>query len=231
MKRLSVAASVVLASCGTQVAHAQSWFQFEAGVGATYFQTEDGRWYQKGMAQSDVHSIAPAFSLGLTGPVIARGDWGVDWHLDYADLGRAAADCMCTPDDGNYDANRHIYTPKNPLDLAYFTGDGHLRGFALTVEPYRWWKGLRWGFEAGAYINHWNWDEGVYNVQHEVGGAHANEHVSQSGWGVVPVVGLNVGNGKYTVAIRHYFTSREQQGNRVPPVWKDTNTVEFKMKF
>lgn len=213
-------------------AQAESWFQYEAGVGATMYQTEDGRWYQQGMAQSEVHSTNVAFSLGVTGPLVTRGKWGVDWHVDYENLGRAAASCWCTPNDENYNPHSHTYNPNVlPAPLAYFTGNGRSYGFALTLEPYYWVKGVRVGVEAGAYINHESWDEDVSHWASNWNMPLEHNTISLDKWAVAPVVGVNVGNGKWTVSYRHYFLSRENKGEQFPPVWNDANVIELKYKF
>ncbi|TCG00528.1 hypothetical protein BZM27_54680, partial [Paraburkholderia steynii] len=82
--------------------------QAQFGIGAAHFNTLDGRWQQQGIpGGSNVTSKPPAFSLGLTGSLITRGKWGMDWHAEYVNLGRAAADCSCTPMDENYDSSTH----------------------------------------------------------------------------------------------------------------------------
>jgi hypothetical protein len=123
-------------------------------------------------------SKPPAFSLGLTGPLITRGKWGADWHAEYVNLGRAAASCACTPRDENYDANTHHFTNRFDAPAAYFTGSGRSQGVALTIEPYYWAYGVRFGVEAGAYIHRDSWSEDVIGWQVDKAVAPQNLHLS-----------------------------------------------------
>lgn len=210
-------------------AHAASWFQFEAGIGATQYQTEDGRWYQQGMTMSSVSARDVAFSAGVTGPLVARGRWGIDWHAGYVNLGRAAATCMCTPNDENYDAATHTYNPVKPAPLAYFTGSGRSQGFVLSLEPFYWWRGVRFGIEAGAYVNHADWQEGVYGWAPAYGVETQTLAVSTSAWRVAPVAGISVGNGVWSIGCRHYFTSIQHYAS--PPLWRDIDVLQVQYKF
>lgn len=212
-------------------ANAQSWFQFEAGAGLVNYETVDGRWYQEGMPNNHVSKNNVALQAGFTGPLVTRGNWGVDWHAGYVNLGRAAAYGDCTPYDENYDPHNHKFTNKHAAPLAYFTGSGSTQGALFTLEPYYWFKGVRIGVEAGAYVNHWNWNEDVSNWALSYDMNPQNLHLSASKWGVAPVVGVSVGNGKLTASFRHYFLRLEAQGANVPPVWNDANVVSLTYKF
>jgi hypothetical protein len=211
--------AILLALCTTS--HAQSFFQMEAGVGVTHYQTENGRWYQNGMPDNKVTSTAPAISLGVTGPVVSRGAWGVDWHADYVNLGRAAASCQCDTNDADYIAHTTKHT-------AFYSGSGRAQGVALTVGPYRYYAGLRWGVEAGAYVYHSSWSESVAGWT--VGGPPVNLSLSESRWNVAPVAGLSVGDGKWAVSYRHYFM-RYRKAEMVPPLWNDADVLMFTRRF
>lgn len=203
------------------IAHA-SWFTFEAGAGLTSFETEDGRWYQQSMPH-DLTTISPEYSAGVTGPVVSRGAWGVDWHADFVNLGRAAASCRCDTSDSDYAARRTKHT-------AYFSGSGRALGVSLTVEPYRWYGGLRYGIEAGAYVYHSTWNESVTGWT--VSDAPVqNLSLSASGWHVAPVAGVSVGDGKWSVSYRHYFMRMNSAKQNVPPLWNDADVIEIKRRF
>ncbi|WOD18656.1 hypothetical protein [Paraburkholderia kirstenboschensis] len=202
----------------------------QAGIGLSKADTPDGRWQQAGIpGGSHVTAKPPTFSLGLTGPLLTRGAWGVDWHLDYVNLGRFAASCSCTPMDENYDPKTHAYTPKVAVPTAFFTGEGRSQGAALTAEVYYWLYSVRLAAEAGAYIHRDSWSEDVSNWQ--VGGYPQNLHLSDTYWSVAPVVGVSVGYGRMSVSARHYFTKLNSQNRSVPPLWNDVTTVEMKVKF
>lgn len=229
MKRTIMAVAVAVAASG---AHADSWFQFEAGIGARLFQTTDGRWYQQGIpGGSNVQRLNITESIGLTGPLISRGDWGIDWHVGYVNLGRAASDCACTPMDENYNASTHQYMPRYEVPMAYFTGSGTSSGVALTIEPYRYWQGLRWGFEVGAYVHHDTWSEQVYNWQVVGSGPAQTLNVSANYWAVAPVAGVSIGKGNFTLSYRHYFTGLNSKSQATPPLWNDADVIELKYKF
>lgn len=203
----------------------------QVGIGVSKADTPDGRWAQQGIpGGSHVTTKPPTFSLGLTGSVMTRGAWGIDWHADYVNLGRFAADCSCTPQDENYNPSNHTYTNKTGVPTAYFTGEGRSQGAALTIEPYYWLYGFRFAAEAGAYIHKDSWSEDIAGWQ--VGGVPPqNLHLSDSYWSVAPVVGVSVGYGRVSVAARHYFTGLNSRNRNVPPLWNDVTTVELKVKF
>jgi hypothetical protein len=222
--------------CAAASAHADyinDYVQGEVGIGAAHYTTQDGRWYQQGMPNGDnkLTSKPPAFSLGLTGPLITRGKWGADWHAEYVNLGRAAASCACTPRDENYNANTHQFTNRFDAPAAYFTGSGRSQGFALTVEPYYWAYGVRLGVEAGAYIHRDSWSEDVVGWQIEKTAPPQNLHLSGTHWSVAPVVGASVGNGRFTLSYRHYFMRVSSENRSVPPLWNDADAIEIKVKF
>ena len=231
MKRTAIAAFVMLASVGAHADYITDYVHAEVGAGVTHYATIDGRWYQQGMPTgSEVQRTNAEFSLGLTGPIVARGRWGVDWHVDYVNLGRAAADCQCTPDDRNYDPKRHVFTKKIDVQNAFFTGSGRSQGVALTVEPYYWWQGLRWGAEVGAYVHRDNWKEYVAGWAMP-GQAPQSFELNSSYWSVAPVVGVNIGNGRVSLAYRHYFMTINSNKASTPPLWNDADVLEIKVKF
>jgi hypothetical protein len=203
----------------------------EAGIGVSKAVSPDGRWQQQGIpGGSHVVVNPPSWSLGLTGPIVTRGKWGADWHLDYVNLGRFAASCSCTPQDENYDPKSHTYNDRTGVPTAFFTGQGRSQGATLTAEAYYWLYGVRLGAEAGAYIHKDSWSEDIAGWQ--VGGVTPQSmHLESSYWSVAPVVGVSVGYGRFSVAARHYFTGLNSRNRSVPPLWNDVTTVELKVKF
>src|SRR6201998_2191768 len=106
LKSTALAAGVALVF--SSAAHAESFFQFEAGLGlAQYSDRGDGTWTQWGAPRNSEDLRAPIVTAGVTGPILARGKWGVDWHADYQYLGTADAQCLCTITDQNYDNRAH----------------------------------------------------------------------------------------------------------------------------
>jgi hypothetical protein len=222
--------------CAAASAHADyinDYVQGEVGIGAAHYTTQDGRWYQQGMpgANNNLSSKPPAFSLGFTGPIISRGKWGMDWHAEYVNLGRAAADCWCTPSDDNYDPNAHKYTQKVDVPSAHFTGEGRSQGAALTIEPYYWIDGFRLGAEVGAYIHRDSWTEDVTDWHASQSAPAQSFHIDEKYWTVAPVVGASFGNGRFTLSYRHYFMRINSAGKQTPPLWNDADVLEIKVKF
>ncbi|MPW16896.1 hypothetical protein GCT13_08120 [Paraburkholderia sp. CNPSo 3157] len=234
--RWRAAAVTMSLGCAAASAHADyinDYVQAELGIGAAHYTTEDGRWYQQGMpgANNQLTSKPPAFSAGFTGPIISRGKWGMDWHAEYVNLGRASASCACTPRDENYNASTHQYTDKFSAPQAYFTGYGRSQGVALTIEPYYWIDGVRLGIEAGAYVHRDSWSEDIVGWQVSPAVAPQNLHVEDAYWSVAPLVGASVGNGRFTLSYRHYFMRVNSNQRAIPPLWNDADAIELKVKF
>jgi hypothetical protein len=233
MKRTMLAVVVMLVSVGAHADYISDYVQVELGIGAGRYTTQDGRWYQQGLPDGNNHlsTKPPAFSAGFTGPLITRGRWGVDWHAEYVNLGRAAASCDCTPLDVNYNARNHTYTPTVAVPRAYFTGDGSSQGVALTLESYYWIGGFRLGAELGAYVHRDSWSDTVYNWQLPGSAGPSTLVLQDKYWSVAPVVGASVGNGRFTLSYRHYFMRFNSQNRSIPPLWNDADVIEAKVKF
>jgi hypothetical protein len=234
MKKTILAAALAVAAVG---AHAENvtlwsiptmpwdhWFQFEAGVGVGMYDTQDGRWYQQGMPTSAVQNVNVAWSLGLTGHVLQRENWGVDWRAEYVNLGRAEAGCLCTSD-ADYNPNTHQAAPGAEPGGA-FTGSGSSQGVVLSLNPYYTFYGVQVGPEVGAYIHHDVWNEYVQIFSPPV-----NVAIHTAYWSVAPVAGITVSSGRYSISYRHYFTDINERNKTYPPLWKDADVVMFKMRF
>lgn len=203
-------------------AHAQSsWFQFEAGLGYTHYQTDDGRWYQQGAPIDHLSTSAIALGAGFTGDVWSKGSWGVSYHADYEYMGTTSASCMCTSD-ANYSRATHSW--KGPDDNpTSFSGSGHTQGVVLSIEPWYEKWGYRFGLEAGAFLHFDTWTE---QVGKGIGQLHA-----PTGLHIAPMAGITVHRGAFSVAYRHYFMNGQLQAENVPPLWKGIDTIEVKYKF
>jgi hypothetical protein len=199
-------------------AHAGSWFDFEAGIGVNRYHTQDGLWNQQGSPGS-VDITSPTFSLGVTGPLVVRSNWGIDWHADYVNLGHAGASCQCAAIDANYDSNAHRVLRSGPT--ANFQGSGATQGVSLTVEPYYVYRGLRFGIEGGAFAYRAGWNEAVY-------GEGAPIHQSSSGIHPAAIIGASVSRGPWSIAYRHYIMI---WNTGTPPLATGADTLEVKYKF
>lgn len=215
--------------CAAAAAHAQ--FRPEIGIGAAQFSDKgDGTWYQQSQPYGLSLSV-PTITLGLTGDLYTRGDWGVAWHADYVWLGNVSADCSCTPVDANYSTTTHMKNNTVDVPDALFSGHGQVQGVALTVEPYYWSHGFRFAAEAGLFPYLWHWSETVNNWSDRPGmtpytiAANSGRNLSLG-----EVVGVSVSRGPFTVAYRHYFLPT-QGANGVPPIWKGADMLEVRYKF
>lgn len=210
-------------------AHAVS---FEAGVSATNYGLQgDGTWYQQGMPHV-LNTKSFGLSLGVTGSLYIRGNWGVDYHIDYANLGHVSSSCTCTPIDSNYDTHAHgIVSNPVPVANATFVGNGNAQGVAFTLEPWVKYRGWRFGIEGGLFPYRPAWDEVIYNWQGDLGPARtitaSTPHALQLGY----VVGVNVGRGNMTVGLKHYFLPTRFDSQHSPAIWKGATVVELKYRF
>lgn len=210
-------------------AHAVS---FEAGISQTSYGLQgDGTWYQQGMPHA-LHTQSTGFTFGLTGSLIDRGGWGVDWHTDYANLGSVSSYCDCTPIDSNYDTRTHVLVA-NPVPVAnaQFVGNGSAQGVAFTLEPWVRVQGWRVGMEGGLFPYRPAWGETIYNWQVQPGVSqtlHANTpHALQLGY----VAGVNVGRGNMTIGLKHYWLPTRFDSQHYPAIWKGATVLELKYKF
>jgi hypothetical protein len=213
--------------CAPLLAHA-SWFDYEASIGATRFSSQpDNTWYQEG-AEHHLDLLSLSGSAGITGPVVTRGSWGVDWHAAYVNLGHVTSQCDCTPVDAFYSQATHSIT-NTSVPLANFMGSGMAQGIALTVEPYVWSHGLRFSVEAGVFPYIASFNETVTNWSGQPGVATRTLHVATPHH-VEPgaVVGASVGKGRISVGYRHFILP---SNSKTPAVWKGADMIEVKWRF
>lgn len=193
-------------------AHAQSWFQFEAGLGVNqYSHMSDGNWYQQGAMYSlDTRSIA--YSAGLRFNLYDAGSWGVRAHVDYVNLGHIGASCQCTSDE-NYNVSAHsIMNPAGPY--ADYAGSGTEQGVALTIEPYVRRHGWTLGVEGGAFPYRPDWNEtvsggvGLSPYVWHIGTPHALK--------LGAVIGFNIERANLGISYRHYWLPSRFTDSELP---------------
>lgn len=201
----------------------------EAGAGLTMYRTGDGTWYQQGV-EHKLFDMPRSWSVGVTGDLYSGESWGVAWHLDYVNLGRASASCDCTPVDANYDPKNHVLLNDN-VPRAHYSGSGYAHGAVLSLEPYLTRNRWRFGVEAGvmAYLPIWN--ETVTGWQPNVD-VPAQDLRLSTPRAIRPalVLGASIGRDKWTLSYRHYFLRRVNDIN-VPPLWNDADVIEYKVRF
>jgi hypothetical protein len=225
MRLAALAAGMALA-CS---AHAQSFFEIEAGVGMTYYTLTDGKWFQEGALDNHVISHAPAVSIGLTGNVIDRARWGIDWHADAIYLGGVSASCQCTISDDDYNPRTHVMKAGATTESYY--GSGHAVGVSLMLEPYLKYREWKFGVAAGVFGYRKTWTENVSGWDGNFGIARPVPVHLESAHGIsfAPAVGVDVSRGPFTLSYRYFFTSRNE-GN-TPPLWDDVQTLMVTYRF
>lgn len=198
MKRTVVSLAVVLAaSC----AHAESFFQIEAGLGASHItDMGDGVWIQKGAPNNRERQNTPAVMLGLTGELYRREAWDVRYHVDYVYIGSYSASVDGVPDE-NYNPQTHT-VHDFPASARYtaFKGNGHTQGVPLTLDVGYTLRGYRIGVEAGMWAYWQTWHEGVLNNGDNQWADLSHKTKLQVGY----VVGASVSRGPLAISYRYY---------------------------
>lgn len=201
----------------------------EIGAGAARYEARGNMmWYQEGLPHS-LDLNAPALEIGLTGNVIERGRWGLDWHAGYAYMGNVHSDAIATPDDRNYSKATKSCVGEC-IAHSRFVGNGHVQGLKLTLEPTYTYNGIRFGIEAGAYVYRPTWNVTVYNWVPAKGAEPQTIHANGSrSIGVSPVAGASVGFKNFSVSYLHYFNT----GSGAPfhSLWKGMDTITLRYRF
>lgn len=202
MKRTIIAVAIALASFG---AHAESFFQIEAGIGASHIKDMgDGTWIQQGAPGNTERKSTLAAMIGVTGQIYAHGSWDVRYHADYVYIGglRAAVDGV--PDQYYDFANHRVMATFRDTGARYspFNGQGHVQGVPLTLDVGYTYRGWRVGAEAGAWVYWQTWHESLYTLDNEWADL-SHKTVAQVGY----VVGANVSRGNFGLSYRYYGMS------------------------
>lgn len=225
--------TVTLALLFSMAAHAESWFEFEAATGESFFQTQgDGTWYQARFP----HTLDLAFGAveaGFTGDLIERDRWMLSWHIDYAYLGHPSSNAIATPSDANYSRTSVTGCNGPCWPLADFVGHGNINGIILSLEPKLKVGNWRFGVEAGPFLYFPTWSETVYNwVPCETCAARTNYVHNDSGMRVGAMTGFSIGYKRVSV-VYQYFWDRSPitSHNPYPPIWKGTHLILLKYRF
>lgn len=208
----------------TRQAHAESFFQIEAGSGLAIGQTlNDGVWYQQGNPQSHLRNLTPAYLLGVTGEMYRLDKVDFRYHIDYVYMGSQSASCQCVSDDDYNAKTNKIITPGAPT--TGFSGGGHIQGIAATLDVGYNYGPWRFGAEGGPWIFWETWHEAAQtgptgpwmNVPHKT--------VAQLSY----TAGLNVSYKNSTLSYRYY--NLPQKWNPYPALLRATHMVAFTYRF
>lgn len=206
MKKFLVTAVLLGASA---LAHADSWFQFEAGIGAAKStDMGDGTWYQQGVNHKE-NLNSPAFLAGFTGELYAHGNWSVRYHADYVYFGKLSASCACVGDP-QYDLVAHqVFAKDANAPRVPFNGQGHTQGVPVTLDLGYAWNRWRFAVEGGVWAYWATWHETVWNAGDNAYGSLSHKTSVQFGY----VGGARVERGNLSLSYRYYQSK---------PLWRPT---------
>jgi hypothetical protein len=198
----AVIAGVFVSAMAMQATHAnaESWFQLEAGIGASHVSDMgDGTWIQEGAKNNQEHLNSPALMAGFTGKLYQRGNVDVRYHSDYVYLGTYTASVDGVPD-ANYNPVTHT-VHNMPAGERYspFNGQGHTQGVPLTLDVGYTWRGFRFGVEGGAWVYWQTWHESLYDLGNNWD-HFKHDPKAQFGY----VAGANVSRGNLSLSYRYY---------------------------
>lgn len=211
--------AALFAACAlaAPVAHAESWFQFEAGLGGQFSaDMGDGVWRQDGVAHSTERMYSPALLAGFTGNY---GNW--QWHVDYVWFGQMSASCVCVPDSA-YNNKTHVASEPGYIP---FNGFGHTQGVAATIGYGITRNGWRYGVEAGPWIYWATWHESRIDPEYPNENNLWHPTVPQLGW----VAGARIERDGYSLSYRYYSAS--QRWNPYPAMVTGTHMFMLSKQF
>lgn len=231
--------------CAAAAAHAESWFQFEAGIGASRYSDEDGLWVNKGLSHNS-HLSAPAYRVGVQINAIDHtpGSFvpGLAMHLAYLNFGRASVRSLAAPDeDGYYNSSRGGYYspdahscvgPCGPL--RNFVSGGTMQAVALTFEPFWTYRKWRFGVEGGPAIFRGTWDASATAVSDsrvwQEGQVETFHHVPK--WEAGALVGVAVSYGAVSLRYNYIFAKTHTYSTtNVPPGWSGAHMLTVNYTF
>lgn len=204
------------------VAHADSWFQFEAGIGANHYGTTNGRWYQTNSPENTTRFTTPAFKAGVQIQLMQHESWGVRAHVDYVYLGRASTHCECTAD-ANYSLKtKQIIDPSLPT--ANLSGNGNAQGIAITLEYYRRWRELEFSLEGGLFPYRPSFDVGAYWHENNTYHTYHTPNALRLGG----MIGVNASYRQFTASV-DYFILPTPSNN--PAVYNNATVLFLTYRF
>lgn len=203
-------------------ARAESWFQFEAGIGASlYTRQGPGIYYSPGFP-NHAPIVAPAFRAGVVlTPIEAQPkSWtpGMRIHLAYLNFGQVSWSSQSPQDAsdfssrgmvGGYDPAAQRCISNNCGQMSDFESYGRIQAIALTAEPY-WDLGAGWtiGVEAGTaiYRTTWTTHATVETDGWKLGPPGTVHHLSASPkLRLGALAGISVSKGRFAVRYNYIF--------------------------
>jgi hypothetical protein len=207
---LGIGLAALLIALLSNKAHAASWFDFEAGLGAQQaIGWHDGIWTQQQGVPHAQRLTSPAFMAGITGQVYSYGRIDARFHIDYLYLGTTSASCECVSD-ADYAARNYSATRTG------FSGSGHTQGIVLTLDHGVTYSGWRLGVEGGVFANWQTWHE-------TVGSEPAFQANHKTTLAVAPVIGASLSRGPVSVRFLHF--AKSQSWNPYPQFTNGANIL------
>lgn len=221
MKRLVIAALVLAASTA---AHAESFFQIEAGLGAAHVKDiGDGTWTQYGAPNNTEKLNTLVANAGITGQLWETGKWSFRYHADYVYVGEYKASCACAEHDEDYDTQAHRMK-RADAPLGYYDGHGHLNGVALTLDVGYTYSGYRFALEGGAWIYRQSWN------QYAQTSWQTYELQTSRKFHVGYVVGARIERGPLSLSYR-YYNVKQDWSNGVPGLAGGVHAMTVNYRF
>lgn len=216
--------------CVAAGAHAQDWFQFEAGLGESYAPNMgNGVWYENGAQYPhtlDMHSLAG--EVGITGdlpipPLHVLGQTvRFAYHVDAVHLAHIHTDAQVDSSDANYNATTSTCMAPCAPNIR-MVGDGSVNGLALTIEPYLQEGKYRFGVEAGPFIFRPTWNLADWTTTGPIVMVH--DPLIQVGW----VAGVEVSRGPWSIAAQYFYD--RTRGDKIPAPWTGTYLLMARYRF
>ncbi|MCG5072295.1 hypothetical protein [Paraburkholderia tagetis] len=223
---------MTLGCAAASQAHAEDFFQVEAGIGgAAYQHGANGLWFQDGF-QHRFDLTAPAIEAGFTGDIYQSEHWGISWHADWAWLGTIHTQALATPDDANYNPVTKGCNGKC-WPLANYLGSGHDMGILLTLEPHYDYGGWRFGVEGGPYIHRSTWTEDVIGWVPSPDATPMNVSVHNNPkWRLGWVIGASVGYKNFSVSYQYFKNGTPvSSSDHFPSIWSNTHVLMARWRF
>jgi hypothetical protein len=248
MKQYIAAAAAGMALVCSTVAHAESWFDFEAGLGGSVAQKAgDGLWYWASMAHHTPNdSIAGRAGIQINLIDAKPRSWipGLRAHLTYGYFGhlhwtsKAGEDAQ-PGDTMGFDPQTGGCYNNNCGAVREFDSTGDMMAVSLTLEPF-WNLGSGWtvGVEGGPALYRYTWTsyatnlqntDGVFGPGYSLAGQvqtfHHNPH-----WYLGALVGASIGY--KNISLRYnYLYSPTQWEDGVPSGVKGVHMVTINVTF
>lgn len=229
----STASIAAIALTCASSAQAQSWFQFEAGIGITSAtKVGDGIFYSKGFSHDTPNgSFGGRLGIQFNAIEAAPRSWkpGLRFHLTYGNFGKVRWSSINPEDQGDFTTvgqkgGYNVITQSCDADncgvFRRFDSTGGLQTISLTIEPY-WDLGQGWqmGVEAGPALYRSSWTAIATALSNgRFGPAGAQEVLTHTpGIQIGALAGVSVARGPFVARVNYlYAPISDWSGKNIP---------------